>query len=102
MSAATSGFFKVSESWETCQTKVDGFKDISFGSLISNENKPAKYKIRATYLYATRAQKKYRTFQPARGSLAQVNKDITTVFIRFWDTSLGPCYGMFFENASCD
>ena len=78
----TTGFFKVSESLERCGARLDRFEEISFGRFISDQNKPQRYKLKVVYLYASKSQKRYRTFQPAKGILTQVNKDITT-FDRF-------------------
>ena len=77
-----SGFFKSSEPLDRCVGRLDRFEAITFGQLISDAPKPVRYRIKATYLYASKSQKKYRTFQPARGSLTQVNKEIST-FDRF-------------------
>ena len=82
MASTTSGFFKTSDPVERCVARLDRFQDISFGALISDQEKPARYKIKAVYLYASKSQKKYKTFQPAKGSLTQVNKEVTT-FDRF-------------------
>ena len=76
------GFFKSSESLERCVEKLDRFEETSFAQLISDQVKPIRYKVKATYLYCSKSQKKYRTFQPAKGSLTQVDKEITT-FDRF-------------------
>ena len=77
-----SGFFKSSESLERCMEKLGRFEDITFGQFTTDSPKPMRFKIKATYLYASKSQKKYRTFQPARGNLTQVNKEVTT-FDRF-------------------
>ena len=76
------GFFKSSESLERCVEKLDRFEETSFAQLISDQAKPIRYKVKATYLYCSKSQEKYRNFQPAKGSLTQVNKEITT-FDRF-------------------
>ena len=76
------GFFKSSEPLERCVEKLDRFADTSFAQLISDQAKPIRYKVKAIYIYCSKSQKKYRTFQPAKGTLTQVNKEITT-FDRF-------------------
>ena len=76
------GFFKSSDSLERCVERLDRFDRITFAQLISDSEKPKRYVIKATYLYASKSQRKYRTFQPARGNLTQVNKEIST-FDRF-------------------
>ena len=76
------GSFKSSEPLERCVEKLDRFQEINFGYLISEQAKSSRFRIKATYLYASKAQKKYRMFQPARGSITQINKEIT-IFDRF-------------------
>ena len=77
-----SGFFKSSEPLDRCVARLDRFEAITFGQLISDAPKPVRFRIKATYLYASKSQKKYRTFQRARGTLTQVNTEIST-FDRF-------------------
>ena len=76
------GFFKPSASLDMCVNNLHRFQDVSFGTLISSDKKPRLFKIQAVYLYATKSQKKYRMYAPAKGNLAAVNKEITT-FDRF-------------------
>ena len=76
------GFFKPGASLEMCVNNLRRFDDVSFGTLISSDRKPRLYKVQAIYLYATKSQKKYRMYAPAKGNLTAVNKEITT-FDRF-------------------
>ena len=95
------GSFKSSEPLERCVEKLDRFQEINFGYLISEQAKSSRFRIKATYLYASKAQKKYRMFQPARGSITQINRDYN---IRSFLSPMGswnsPCLGEFSE-VSC-
>ena len=75
------GFCKPGDSLEKCVANIHRFTDVSLGYL-SSKKKPRLYKVRVIYLYATKSQKKYRMYAPAKGNLAAVNKEVTT-FDRF-------------------
>ena len=97
------GFFKSCESLERCVERLDRFQDITFGHLISDQAKPMRYKVKAVYLYASKSLKKYRTYQPARGSLTQVNKDFYVRQIsRFRNSRNSTRNDCVLENTSCN